>query len=321
MPSYGHVFISYAHEDSQQAYLLHQNLEASGFPAWIDGREIRAGAVFTRRLEEGIVTAAAVTVVLTDASSRSEWVEREVTFSISRSVPVIPLCFADVAAPITLAGLQSINFQSSYASGIDALCRRLRQLLSDRLATLIETRKALLGTQQSSLHPERFQGTIEELTEQIGGWQDRMARQNERVLTGMQLERKRVVEEINALRASAVQRIVGYRPPDAGDYFKNRVSKLNELGRLLERAATPIITVTGRSGIGKSALASKVLGSLEKNQWPHIANGPHIDGLAYLTANISPGVSLEQIFLSFSRLLGDVSLEATWTSTSMALDE
>jgi TIR domain len=59
MLSYGHVFISYARQDLAQAHRVYHDLEASGFPAWID--EIRAGSVFTGELEKGIANAALAT--------------------------------------------------------------------------------------------------------------------------------------------------------------------------------------------------------------------------------------------------------------------
>lgn len=321
MLSYGHVFISYARVDSVQAHRVRHDLETAGFSAWIDEAEIHAGSVFTGELEKGIANAAAVAVVLTAASAASEWVRRETLFSINRKVPVIPLCFADATTPIHLEGLQFIDFQSSYQAGMEKLEERLPELLSNTFQNIVEARKSLLAAQQRSPSPERFQDAINALTEEIGGWEDRIGRQRSRVDAGLQLERERSFQEMQARRSVHVERVVGPRPPDAGDYFKDRVAKLNDMGRLLEKPATPVVSVTGRSGIGKTALAVKVIGDLEKNKWPHTAQGPVVHGIAYLATGVSTGISLEQIFLHCSRMMADPSLEAVWKSATIGLEE
>jgi tetratricopeptide (TPR) repeat protein len=101
------------------------------------------------------------------------------------------------------------------------------------------------------------------------------------------------------------------------DTFRNRERHRGVLAQRLADPATRMISILGRRGIGKSALAANVLRDLELDRWPYeTPERPQVDGIAYTSTRTS-GISLERIFLDCARLLGDdreQELLRVWTS-------
>lgn len=317
----GHVFISYSRKDKKDARRLRDDLEGSGIPVWIDEDDIHPGIDFETEIDRGITNASAILVLLTPISVLSQPVKSEYSYGLNRLIPVVPLIFQHCEMPRMLQTFQTISFVDQYDVGLAALRRCLWTLPQRHLEHLQEIRSALLAAQEESPEPERFQDKIDTVTEMIGGWNDRIERHENRVNSGLEKERQQMAAESRLRRSLSVERIVGPRLQDVSEFFKNRVSTLESIGRQLEKRVTKIISITGRAGIGKSALASKLLADLEHNKWPNTSEGPEVDGIAYLSTGIGAGVSLEQIFLKCARMIGDPSVEAIWKSTSANLDE
>lgn len=101
------------------------------------------------------------------------------------------------------------------------------------------------------------------------------------------------------------------------DSFRNRDRHRALLARQLADPGTRLLSILGRRGIGKSALAANVLRELEFGRWPPgIADPPAIDGLVYTSTRTS-GITFERIFLDCARLLGgerEAELLRVWTS-------
>jgi hypothetical protein len=98
--------------------------------------------------------------------------------------------------------------------------------------------------------------------------------------------------------------VAGVPPASGTPLFKNRVRERQELSQILANGRFPMVTLLGRGGIGKSALACHVLYELESNRWTHTDTGPQVDGIAYLSTR-TQGISLDRLFLSCARLLGE----------------
>jgi hypothetical protein len=119
------------------------------------------------------------------------------------------------------------------------------------------------------------------------------------------------------------QRVVGLRVFDAGTLFRDRVEYRQELGRLLAEPATRIVSVVGRPGIGKTALAAKVLAELEQGRWPHTEQGRPVDGIAYLNAS-RERLTLETLYHDCALMLGGVresALRAAWRDTHLTIED
>jgi hypothetical protein len=116
-------------------------------------------------------------------------------------------------------------------------------------------------------------------------------------------------------REAPPQRVVGERVSTAVDVFHNRAEFCARLRSLVLARATPIISVTGRRGIGKSGLVAKVLADFEE---PTGSTDEQVDGLAYLSTRTGVGVvDLARIFHALVRLLPAEQhdqLEEQWTN-------
>ena len=111
------------------------------------------------------------------------------------------------------------------------------------------------------------------------------------------------------------------RPPlGTVEHFKDRVRECEKIGELLASSSTRLVSVIGHGGMGKTALASKVLRDLERHRWPHTDDDIPLDGIVYLSTRTA-GISLERLFLGCAKLLGGESekrLNAAWWSTDLS---
>jgi hypothetical protein len=138
-------------------------------------------------------------------------------------------------------------------------------------------------------------------------------------------QRERIGEGIaNARRRSASppvkregrERVVGYRTGDIGEGFRDRAHDQERLGELLSDPLTRVVTIHGREGMGKTALAAHVVGNLEKNRWPHTDRRKRVDGIVYRKAGADT-ITLEQLFHDACKLLGPdrgLPLRRIWAS-------
>ncbi len=143
-------------------------------------------------------------------------------------------------------------------------------------------------------------------------------------------QRARIEQGIDAQRqvfaaaptADGPQRVVGERPT-APRAFHGRSTELQAIGEHLTSAETRIVTLVGPGGIGKTALAVRLLTDLEQNRWPATVAGGSVDGIAYLSTR-SGGITFERLFLACARMLGGTpraNLEREWARDQVTLDD
>src|SRR5439155_14369425 len=126
---------------------------------------------------------------------------------------------------------------------------------------------------------------------------------------------KRLLREVEALRANQAaqgartpdgQRVVNL-PPLEVSRFVDRDDKQAELRAYVTDSAVRLVAVLGRPGMGKSALASRVLSAFEGGRAGSNATAPPgdvspVDGLLYLSSHAT-GLSLERVFAGIRRML------------------
>src|SRR5215467_12588482 len=73
------VFISYSRANSEFAYRLRADLEASGFPTWIETARLGAegGQEWLRVIQDAVDSSQALVVVVTPTSVQSKYVHME----------------------------------------------------------------------------------------------------------------------------------------------------------------------------------------------------------------------------------------------------
>ncbi len=114
------------------------------------------------------------------------------------------------------------------------------------------------------------------------------------------------------------QRVVNLRPLDVTHTFKDRVREMQELSTHLAQSNVRLVSIVGRGGMGKTALASRVLADLE-DTW--LLEKNQVSGILYLSAR-STGLSLERIYADVGRMLGEPTasrLAARWAGGEIPL--
>src|SRR5690242_2209538 len=99
----GHVFISYASENSDAANELVALIESKGVAAWIAPRDIRPGFDYSEELQRALETCAAFVVIVTEHANSSPYVRAETEMAFSNNKPMLPVRLADTAAGPGLA--------------------------------------------------------------------------------------------------------------------------------------------------------------------------------------------------------------------------
>lgn len=138
-----HIFISYATKDALEfALKLHDELEKSGYDAWLDKRDLKPGQNWDRAIEQAIRSAWGLVFVITPASLVSEVCQDEWGLALLLKIPVIPLKLQlddDGQLPLRLVRRQYIDFMNHFDRGMAQLRERLKGIRTDESQTREES--------------------------------------------------------------------------------------------------------------------------------------------------------------------------------------
>lgn len=128
------VFISYSHIDSAPVAALDVALRSAGLNVFLDQRNVRVGDRLVERVFDGIAAASAQLVVLSQASTTSNWVLDELSAGRARSIAtgsrVVPVLIEDCQIPNALAHLKYLDLRDwltdrSFRHGVAQLLHAL----------------------------------------------------------------------------------------------------------------------------------------------------------------------------------------------------
>ncbi|RYX80788.1 TIR domain-containing protein [bacterium] len=105
-----HVFISYNQEEADFAGLLMMRLESAGFETWLDKNRLRGGNDWSQEIDQGILEAFALVVVMSPTAKASEYVTFEWSFALGAGIPVIPILRKPTDLHPRLNRLQYLKF-------------------------------------------------------------------------------------------------------------------------------------------------------------------------------------------------------------------
>lgn len=327
-----HVFISYARADGAQfATLLHDFLEQEGFSAWLDVQEIKVGVPWEDAVAKAIENSWALIFLMTPASVKSDICSKEWTYALKHHKPVLPLMLIPCDVPFGLIRLHYIDFKnftgqfdSAIAPAIVLLRHELNRarLLSNKILTLSQQRENLLENRATAPTPSRVDMRVDEIDEQINyilraiTEPKLVAEERTRAIeVGIQSALQNRQKEEEHARSMRRQRIVGSAPQGISATFKDRVKETADImNYLLDDSNVRAVSIIGRGGVGKTALASKILNELENNY-------EQIYGIAYMSAaSRTDGITLELIFRNVAKMLGgsaERELETAWKDTTL----
>lgn len=120
------VFISHASEDKTFVERLAHDLIVRGVQVWYAEWEIKVGESIVQKVNEGIDSSGSLLVVLSEASTRSAWVSRELSAALMlelerKNVFVLPVRLDDAPVPTLLKDKLYADFRKAYDAGLDRL--------------------------------------------------------------------------------------------------------------------------------------------------------------------------------------------------------
>ncbi len=117
-------------------------------------------------------------------------------------------------------------------------------------------------------------------------------------------------------------RVVGMPPPPPIELFRGRQNALEILADHLSTPGVRMVAIIGRPGMGKTALARKLLQDLEEGR--SLAEDTQaLDGIAYLSSRTA-GISFERVYFDCAQMLGgeaDDDLAAYWQQRHSTADK
>lgn len=110
------VFICHSSTNKRFVHRFAEDVEIAGGAVWVDEAEIRVGDSLVRRIEQGIIDAEFLVVVLSPQSVDSEWVRRELESALTREIAgrrmaVLPVLLEDCEIPPFLAARKYADFR------------------------------------------------------------------------------------------------------------------------------------------------------------------------------------------------------------------
>lgn len=105
------IFLSYSSDDKDQARELERSLKAQKLSVRRDEHSISPGAKWFDTIEDGIRRSRGVVVLVTNASTRSEWVTYEYSLARGAGIPVIAILADGAAIPTTLRSFHAMKHE------------------------------------------------------------------------------------------------------------------------------------------------------------------------------------------------------------------
>lgn len=135
------IFISYSHEDSDFVDTLAANLVRAKHHIWMDRWELNIGDSLTSKIEENLSESDAMILVLSKASTASNWCRRELNAGLVRELEerrtvVLPVVIDDCKIPLFLRDKLYADFRKSPDKAFDLIDRSLAKISNPTMSRL-----------------------------------------------------------------------------------------------------------------------------------------------------------------------------------------
>jgi len=319
----GHHFLSYSRFDGEAfARRLHDALEAR-FPPffiWLDKIDLKPGQDWDEQIADAIRACDSLLFVMThDSVNAQSTCKLEWTRALKYKKPIIPLLLhPDAELPFRLATRQYLDFTGEFDSALAKLREHLQWLASpegklQELRYRFEDARRELSRATDVTQRARIEADIALLQSQIAEQQHVLANPRsvaQQVETNIAagLERERQPQRVAVTPIN--NKFINPPPGIAPSYFQGRQHETKLIGDFLKDDALRVLTVVGRSGIGKTALVCRVLKSLETGHLPDDGGPLSVDGIVYLSATGTRRLNVPNLFADLCKLLPDDTAKA-----------
>jgi TIR domain len=313
-----YYFISYSRADGEEiAVKLADQLIAGspGINVWLDRRRLQPGVDWDQQLIEALRSCEGVLFVMTsDSVSPKSECKREWVRALKYKKPIIPLLFdAEAELPYRLEPRGYIDFTRGYEAGLARLREEVRWrgtpegVLHTFEERLKDAKRDL--TRADATEAARIVDEIADLEQQISEQRRIIAdpqgaeqRTDKSIRTQLKRQRKeQPVQPHPQIRFRSINPPPMVAPP----WFQDRHVETKMIGDFLRDDVVRMITIVGRGGVGKTAMACRLLKSLERGQLPDDLGPLDVGGILYLrgTTLAAHGLSFPSLFFGLCKLL------------------
>jgi len=311
-----HHFISYSTIDALDFALKLCDALVAGPPSfhiWFDKRQLRPGEDWDEQLVEAIKICESIIFVITRDSVRpNSTCKQEWTRGLKYKKPIIPLkLHPDAELPFRLEPRQYIDFTNSFDAALAQLRNHLQWLSSP--AGALQALKYRLADAQRDLQREkdaqqqiRIQDDLAQLEKQIAEQQrvvDDPKAAAERVAASIAAGLEREREPQKPISGETRTKFINPPPMTAPSYFQDRHVETKLIADFLRDDSRRVLTLVGRGGTGKTALACRLLKALEHGHLPDDLGALSVDGIVYLSAVGSRRVRVPDLYADLLKLL------------------
>lgn len=125
------VFLSYSFQDKEFAQRLASDLKNAGVKVWLADEQVKVGDRIIDTIRDGISTSQWIIVILSENSSQSNYVSKELTFALDeeqkRDRPfILPIMIGDTILPAPLQDKQYADFRNDYLLGLEKILARVK---------------------------------------------------------------------------------------------------------------------------------------------------------------------------------------------------
>jgi hypothetical protein len=121
------IFLSHSSKDKPKVELIYQDLIGQNFKVWFDKEDINGGDVWPQALQDGIDNSKVLVLIWTEEAKKSDWVQREIAWALSKNIPVIPMLMDNTELNISIQTIQFIDARSGYAGAFPELVSRINR--------------------------------------------------------------------------------------------------------------------------------------------------------------------------------------------------
>lgn len=311
-----HCFISYSNADGVDFARQLVNALEGGHPyisTWLDNDDLNPAEDWDEQIADAIKSCKCLLFVMTEDSITPNSVcKQEWTYALRYKKPVVPIRLdLNIEVPFSLGSRQWIDFSSNFDSGIAKLRQYLERLDSPE-GVRLELKSRLSDAQRdlkrakSEEETLRIQAEIDALNinlrqqELVVSNPKKAERQTRRNIDdGIQIER----QSIRPTPIETKVKFINPLPFNPPDYFQGRELEIQQLSDFIKNDHQRILTIVGRAGGGKTALACYFLKALEKGNFPNDLGEAKADGIVYLSEIGSHKVNVPNIYADLLQLL------------------
>lgn len=137
------IFISYSHTDKEFVDKLAIQLVRRNVNVWLDRWELSVGDSLLEKVQDAVDGASALLVILSKASSASEWCKKELSAGLLREleekrVVVMPVMLEDCDVPVFARGKMFADFRKNFDVGLRLVVEGIAKVTNPSLARFKE---------------------------------------------------------------------------------------------------------------------------------------------------------------------------------------